>query len=145
MDCKYNSDNNKKFVYINPLKWCPRCLIGKILCTALKIDLFVCTSHLVWRSQPSITTTLIIHGRSKARLKTGYGIVLAKPWDQYCKRLYRVYINHLQQRSQSLARIISYPCLQSSLGSTMICCEWGPATPDRMTGMYKEVDFKCRA
>ena len=54
-----------------------------LLHPTLKGSLLICTSHLVWCSHP-LTTTWITHGRSNARLKTGYDIILAKLQDDCC-------------------------------------------------------------
>ena len=72
-------------------------LVRKILHPALKISLFVCASHPSWCSHSLIATLIIILDESKARLKTGYGIVLTKLRDQCSKQLYWAYIYYLQQ------------------------------------------------
>ena len=118
--CICKSDNNTNITYINHLQLCPRSLVRNILlCPVLKISSFVCTSHPLWRSRPSIITAQIIHGRSKARLKTGYDIVLAKLRDHCCKQLIQAY-RLLQQRSRRLTRIISYPVFNLALDPSCI-------------------------
>ena len=104
-----------------------------LLRPVLKISLFVCTSHPLWHSQPSITTW-IIHGGSKARLKTENDIIYAELQDHCCKRL------SLKQPSQSLARTILYPVFSLTLDPPCIIhvAIEGPA-------MYNKAVFKCRA
>ena len=116
---RYNSDNSMNHSYINHLWQCPQSLVGKkdiMPCT--NIILFVCTSYPVWHSQPSITT--ITHSRSKARLQTGCGCSCQTLRSMLQVIIYSVYINHLQQQSWSLARMISYPVFNLALNPPCI-------------------------
>ena len=90
--CRYKSDNNMNIAYSNNLQQHPQTLVRKILLDIImhcaKISSFVGTNYPVWHydSWPSQSiATQIIHGGSKARLKTGYDIVLAKLPDRCCK------------------------------------------------------------
>ena len=51
-----------------------------------------------------------------------------------------VYIKCSQQQSQSLETMISYPVFGPAM--YYLCSNQGPAMLDRMTGTYKEADFK---
>ena len=88
--CRYKSDNNMNIAYSNHLQQHPQTLVRKILLDIImpcvKISSFVGTSYPVWHSWPSQSiATQLIHGGSKARLKTGYDIILAKLRDCCCK------------------------------------------------------------
>ena len=78
--CRCKGDN-MHIASINHLQQCPWSLVRKTFLNYyilhLKISQFVWTSHLVWCRRPSIIAKTI-HGKSKARSKTGYDIVPAK-------------------------------------------------------------------
>ena len=109
----------------------------------LKISLFVRTSHPVWCSWPSIATQ-IIHGGSKATLKTGYDINLEI--DVASDYIEPILI--ACQWSRSLTRTISslspiQLCIHHVLSMLQIWRLQEPSTPDQMTGTYKAAYHKA--